>query len=711
MANDLFKRAYEGTVVATSYAEILLNQAIRQYGEDCPVAYPDCAYRLPVIFSLGGDDVQTLGDLVPVLNRVRSENVRADFTHEGAKLNGEAALYSAEIIESLNYLNGIDPFEGVEPWTGFVRDPILRSTGIQLVDFTIPGVAVIVGKARSTEEAGTLLKDLQSKGLMIFLCNEIIEQCLESGAKLGPEYYTYPVGNFTQVVHAANFALRASLAFGGVAPGKRQEHLDYQARRVRAFILALGEQDEVRIAAEFACNFLGFPVVTDQELKEEVEDWYVSVSDYKEMVQTALELRGIKLKILNIDVPVTIGPAYEGETIRKADTYLEMGGGRTEAFELVQMVDQHEIEDNKVTVFGPELDTFNEGDRTPFGIKVKIFGRKMQEDFESVLERRIHYFINYGEGLWHVAQRDSCWLRISKEAASKGFKFEDYGKILIAKYKDEFPAIVDRVEVEIYTDPAEVTKRHEEAKEIYGRRDARLATLTDENVEELYSCTLCQSFAPNHCCVVSPERVGLCGAVSWLDAKAAYEIQPNGPNQPIAKDDVIDAATGRWGTVNRFVEQATNGTVEEVALYSFMEMPMTSCGCFEAIMAIVPEANGLMITTREHGGETPCGMSFSTLAGTVGGGIQSPGFMGIGRTYVNSQKFIKAEGGIARIVWMPKSLKDYLGQEFVQRCVDEGLGEDFVNKIADESVGTSPEEILPFLEENGHPALTMDSLL
>jgi acetyl-CoA synthase len=708
MAKYLFQKAFDGAVVATSYAEILLNQAIKEHGEDTPVAYPDTAYKLPVITALSGEEVKTLKDLVPILNRIRSEKVKEDLTLEGAKTNGEAAFYAAEIIEALRYLNGNNPH--VEPWTGFLTDPVLRKFGIQLVDFTIPGVAVIIGKAKDSKAAVKIIKELQSKGIMLMLCNEIIEQLLEENVKLGIDYIAFPLGNFTQAIHAVNFALRAGLAFGGIAPGKKAEQLDYQRRRVRAFVLALGEQDEVRIAAEFGAIMLGFPVITDQPLEEEVPDWYVYQPDYDEIVKFSMELRGIKLKIVDINVPITIGPAFEGETIRKNDAFVEFGGGRTTAFELVKMVGHDEIEDGKITVIGPEIDDIEEGSKLPLGIYIKIYGRKMQEDFESVLERRVHYFINYGEGLWHVAQRDLAWVRISKEAKEKGFKFKHFGEILIAKYKSEFPAIVDRVEVIIYTDKEKVEEKIKEARASYAKRDERLAGMTDESVDEFYTCLLCQSFAPNHVCIVTPERVGLCGAVSWLDAKASYEITPTGPNQPLKKEGTIDEEKGMWKSVNEAVYKGSNKTLEEVALYTFMDMPMTSCGCFEAIMAIVPEANGLMITTREHGGMTPCGMTFSTLAGTVGGGVQSPGFMGIGKRYVLSRKFIKADGGIARIVWMPKELKDFLREEFVKRSVEEGLGEDFIDKIADETVGTSGEEILPFLEEKGHPALTMDPL-
>jgi len=703
----LFQRALNGAIVATSYAEVLLSRAIRTYGENQQVSFPDTAYFLPVISSLSGEKVTRLGELPPILNRMRYQ-IKEALSFPNARLAGEATAYSAEIIEALRYLNGAHPH--VPPWTGFLSDPLLRKFGIQLVDWTIPGQAIIMGKARTSAEAAKIVQELQAKGMMIFLVNEVIEQLLEQNMKLGVDYIAFPLGNFTQVIHAVNYALRAGMAFGGISPGRREEHRDYQRRRVRAFVLQLGEIDDVQVAAHFAAIFLGFPVICDTKLEAEIPDWYVSHPAYETMVSYAMELRGIKLKIVEIPIPVNYGPAFEGETIRRGEMYAEFGGGRTPAFELVQMVREDEITDGKVTLFGPDLDEVPEGGNLPLGLVVKIFGRKMQEDFESVLERRIHYFLNYGEGLWHVAQRDLCWLRISKDARAKGFNIRHLGELLVAKLKDEFPAIVDRVEVMLLTDREKVEQMLPVARERYAARDARLKGLTDEAVEELYSCTLCQSFAPNHVCVISPERVGLCGAVSWLDAKASCEIDPSGPNRPIIKGVAIDAERGMWQAVNDFIGEASNRSVEEVNLYTLMDKPMTSCGCFEAILAIVPEANGLMVTTREYAGNTPSGMSFSTLAGSVGGGVQIPGFMGIGRSYLLSRKFLRADGGLSRIVWMPKELKDFLGDDLRRRAEEDGLGADFVDKIADETVGIAVEEVLPFLEENRHPALNMEPL-
>ncbi len=705
---SLFKQAYDGAVIATSYAEIMLNQAISMHGPDHPVAYPDTAYHLPVIQSLSGEKVTKLGELPPILNRLRGQ-VKSNLTFENARLCGEATLYAAEVIEAVNYVHGIG--DKPKPWTGFLTDPILRQYGIKLVDWTIPGQAVIVGRAKTSKHAAQIVEELMSNGMMIFLANEIIEQLLEENMKLGVDYIAFPIGNFTQVIHAVNYALRAGMAFGGVPAGLREAHRDYQRRRVRAFVLQLGEIDDVKVAAEFGAIFLGFPVITDQPLEEELPDFFVSHPNYDDLVKFAMELRGIKVTNVKVDIPTNFGPAFEGETIRKGDMYVEMGGGRSDAFELVRMVDVEDIEDGKIEVIGPELDSFEEGSRVPLGVVVDIYGRKMQEDFESVLERRVHYFVNYAEGFWHVAQRDLCWLRISKEAAEKGVKFKHFGDILIAKFKEEFPAIVDRVQVTIYTDQDKVVEMKEEARKRYRVRDERMRGLTDDKVEEFYSCLLCQSFAPNHVCIVTPERVGLCGAVSWLDGRASYEINPTGPNRPILKGEAIDDFKGMWKSVNEAVALHSNQNIDEVNIYTLMDKPMTSCGCFEAIMAIVPEANGIMVTTREHNGQTPSGMTFSTLAGTVGGGVQTPGFMGIGRSYLVSRRFIEADGGLARIVWMPKELKDFLHDDLVEMAKEKGLGEDFINQIADETVGTTAEEILPFLEEKGHPALTMESML
>jgi acetyl-CoA synthase len=326
------------------------------------------------------------------------------------------------------------------------------------------------------------------------------------------------------------------------------------------------------------------------------------------------------------------------------------------------------------------------------------------------MERQIHLFINEAMGIFHMGQRSIIWVRISKDAFAKGFRLKHFGTILHSQMHQTYGGLLDKVAVTIYTDEAKVQSLLPEAMVAYADRDERVEGMTDESVDTFYSCTLCQSYAPTHVCVISPERLGLCGAYNWLDGKAAYEISPVGCNQPIMKGRAVDLERGQWEGINEFVYDKSNRAIERMNLYSVMEDPMTSCGCFECIMCIVPEANGFMIVNREFPGITPSGMAFSTLAGSVGGGNQTPGFLGVGRLYVTSRKFISADGGLKRLVWMPKDLKDFLKDKLDERGKEIGVP-DIADKIADETVATTSEELLDFLARVGHPVLEMESLL
>ena len=312
----------------------------------------------------------------------------------------------------------------------------------------------------------------------------------------------------------------------------------------------------------------------------------------------------------------------------------------------------------------------------------------------------------------HTGQRNQVRVRVSNAAFDAGLRLKDFAEVLYVMIMDEFDAVVDKCQVTLITDPEAAAKfRDEVAIPRYNARDDRLASMTDEAVDRYYTCILCQSFAPAHCCVVTPERLGLCGAVSWLDAKATNELNPNGPCQPIFKEGCLDERTGRYESVNAAIANATHGAVENVTLYSLLEDPMTSCGCFECICGIEPVSNGVIIVNREYSGMTPAGMTFGELASCTGGGVQTPGYMGHGRHFISSKKFCYAEGGIERIVWMPKELKDDVAER-LNKTAKELYGIDnFTDMVADETVTTDCEELLNWLTEKEHPVLGMEPLM
>ena len=732
-------------------AEAMLQKALAEKGPDTPVAFPNTAYFLPVIYGMLAHEVSTLADLEPALNYAKKllHPLPADklwVPYLGETLDsGQATLLAAEIIEGIRFVYGEEPqpYPGLEltgstnypnlSGDGHLNGPIddiqLRSWGIQLVDGRMPGFAALVGAAHSNEAAVAIVRELQKRNILIFLCGNtngrsVIDQLQEEGVEMGYDTYIVPFGKDTiSAIYPLGFATRSGLTFGGLKPGQWREILLYNKFRVFAFVLALGEVDDLKYAAAAGAISYGFPTIADTVIPEILPtgvtryehvismpwneiDGANDTEKAAKLVQKAIEVRGVKIKITEVPVPVAYGSAFEGEVVRRADMRVEFGGKKTRAFEFLRMAPMEEVEDGKIEIIGPDFADLPDGGSMDMGILMEVAGRKMQPDFEPVLERQVHYFVNGASGIQHIGQRDIAWIRISKGAADKGFTLRHFGDIVYARFHADFGAIVDKVQVKIITEPELHAKVLAEAREAYDFRNQRLANLTDEAVETFYDCTLCQSFAPTHVCLISPERLGLCGAYNWLDCKASNEINPTGPNQPVPKGTMIDPVKGYWTGTNEGAVKNSQGTVREVAMYSIMENPMTACGCFECIVMYIPEAEGVMVVSREDPSMTPAGMTFSTLAGMAGGGLQTPGVMGVGKYYLTSPKFISADGGFKRIVWMSSFLKDSMSSEFAVVAEREGIP-DLIDRIADERTVGSVEELVEWLKEREHPALGM----
>ena len=700
---------YGGSNAVAGLTEGAVNDAIAKYGADKEIAFPDTAYFFPTIYAATGVKVKTLGDLPACVGVLKSLITNQEDL--GQALNaGLATAVGAEILEGLKYVDGANPYEN-ESGIGFVPDPIIRSLGVPLVTGDIPGVAVVLGKADNAEDVVKVVKDYQSKGIMTFMVGDVIEQCAEGGVKMGLELRVIPLGHdVTSVIHVVTVAIRAALIFGNVQPGNLAALLDYTKNRVPAFVNTFGAIDSVVVSAGAGAIALGFPVVVDIDLGEnQVPGALESVCDHAETVKKSLELRNIKIKVKELPIPVAFAAAFEGEIIRKADMHNEIWSAKNPTAELVVMRELNEVEDHKITIVGPDFDQAKD---LALATYVEVAGKKMQVDFESVIERKFHAWFNYMEGVMHTGQRNQVRIRVSNAAYDAGLRLKDFAEVLYVMIMDEFDAVVDKCQITLITDAAEAEKfRDEVAMPRYNQRDDRLASMTDEAVDRYFTCIMCQSFAPAHCCVVTPERLGLCGAVSWLDAKATYELNPNGPCQPIFKEGCEDERTGRFQSVNKAISDATHGAVENVTLYSILEDPMTSCGCFECICGIEPMSNGFIVVNREYKGMTPAGMTFGELASCTGGGVQTPGYMGHGRHFISSKKFIHAEGGIERIVWMPKELKDDVGER-LNKTAKELYGIDnFTDMIADETICTDCDALYEFLQEKNHPVLAMEPLM
>jgi acetyl-CoA synthase len=734
MSKIIASAAIRGAYKIVGQAEEGWKRATDRFGANEPVGFPNTAYYLPVIYGMLGLKVEKLGDMEPVLKKcklllpppVREEHA---LPYLGPALDaGMATLFAEELIEAVRYLEYPDFYTKKEDisdnniWLGAADDVILRKRGVEFVDGTAPGFAAILGAAPTKEIAASIAQELQQKNLYVFMSagyngQRFSQQLLDAGIQIGWPTRLVSFGpDVSSTVFAMGFATRAALSFGGIQPGDFRKILIYNKDRIFAFALPMGfVSDEWYATAAGAINF-GFPVIADTPIPEILPtgittyEHVVSNIPHDKLVARAVEVRGLKVNVASIPVPVAYGAAFEGERVRGEDIYLECGGGRTAMVEWVTTKRMNEVEDGKVEVIGPDLSNVPANSKLPMAICVEVAGREMQDDFEPILERQIHHLINYAQGVMHIGQRDIAWIRISKQAVEKGFKLKHIGVILHAKLHQDFGRIFDKIQIKIYTGEADVKDKVEKARAVYKVRDARIEGMTDESTEMYYSCTLCQSFAPSHVCVISPERTGLCGSYNWMDCKASFEINPTGPNQPVPKGEVIDPKLGQWKGVNDFVIKASRGKIDHYNFYSIVFDPMTTCGCCEAIAAVLPMCNGIMTVNRDYNGMTPCGMKFTTLAGTIGGGLSTPGFVGHGKYNTTQRKFVIGDGGLLRLVWMPKMLKDELKEGLMRRGLELGCP-DLLDRIADETIGTTEDAILPFLTEKNHPALSLPPII
>jgi acetyl-CoA synthase len=710
----LISRVFSGADQWYDQATEAVNAAVDKYGLDQAVSFGNTAYFLPCIYAMLGDKITTLAEMKTLMEgkvkdlMTREQRTKSIFT------SGIASVLCCECIEACKYIEG-NPYE--MPVIGHLTDAEIREIGLPLVVDDIPGFVVMIGPAPSAEEAKELIKGYQGKGIMVFMIGKCIDQAVETNVDISFKIRIISCGyDLSSTCHVVSVALRAALIFGAITPGDWDGMWEYTMKRVHAFVNAFEPVDDQTVALGAGAIQLGFPVITNQDYNMwNVPKSLIIQTDTKKFDPTSIEARDIHIKNIPMDIPVGYAPSFEGEIIRRKDMQVEFDGSDVEenGFEFVRTLPLAEVEDHKIELIGPDLDEFEFGSKHSLAMVVEVAGKNMQTDFEPVFERKFHAFVNCLEGIMHTGQRDLIRVRVSKAAFDAGFRAKHFGEVLYAKVKSEYSAVVDKCQVKIITDH-DLVKQHRKdwAQAAYALRDKRLESLTDENVDVFYTCVLCQAFSPSHVCVVTPERLGLCGAVSWLDAKATNELDPTGACQIITKNKPIDIDMGAYEDINEAVYKYSRGALERVTLYSLLVDPMTSCGCFEVICGIEPLSNGLVLVNREHVGVSPLGMTFADLASMTGGGVQTPGFMGLGKSFIASKKFAPYEQGTKRIVWMPKALKDDVREKLDETAKALYGIENFSDMIADETIcEEDPEALMNFLTEKGHPVLELDPLM
>lgn len=673
--------AERGTQQLLTEAGHSLQQALARRGPQAGIACLNTLYYLPVALGMLAKPVQRVADLQPIFAEASSMRQR-----------GRAALLAAEIIEALRAPDG----DFLSP----VSDLQIHSWGIQLADGRMPGIALLLGRAVSPDAAWELIEELRRHNILCLLGNGVQVQLKEGDLEPASDHHVIPLGEHaSSAAHALGATVRCAMKLGGYLPGSSAEIRNYCKRRMSGFVLALGGLNEQDYAIALGAEEFGFPWIESQGGAENAAD----------LVQRCISVRGLKPKRYNVQLPMSYGPAFEGEAIPDDELHIHFGGPDCHSFVLLQVAAPDAVMDGKVEVLGPALPNRPQRGSPELGIVVTLAGSKLQSDYEPYLERQVPAYISYIRGVEFSGRPDELLLRVSKEAVASGLDLETLGRVIHARFREDFPEAVQSVQVTLITDPARHAEWLEKARTVHAKRAERLASLTDAQVDVFYACTNCRPIAPRNVSIISPERVSPCGQCTWLDAQAAFELNASGARRPIALGRPIDIQKGIWEGTNQYAQAASQGRIQQVSLYSIMETPMAACADFQCMVVLIPEANGVMVLRREDAAlVTPAGLTIETFS-SLAAGEQIPGIVGIGQSHLLSRQFLAPEGGFRRVVWMSSRLKESLWGELQAVCAREG-DPDLMQKIADERQVTTVDQLLHWLQDRGHPALEMSKM-
>jgi len=384
-----------------------LEAAAHRRGKDAPLAYPDTAYELPVVFGLTDIRVSTLADAGKVLDLAETL-VRHGATAENALDAGAATLLAADVIGAVSHENGnpfmprrrlrirFDPAKARDLPGGRLRSRGRRPDR----------------KATDPAAAAAMVRQFQEIGLLVFIAGDVVAQVDAQGVKLGEDFKTFPLGPLPAVIHAVNFAVRAGLTFGGIGRGQGAAMLSYLGNRVKAFVCALGPLDDVALAIAAGANEGGAdgPV---RPARAGDPRLLLSRPAGDGMVQAGWR-RGASSEDGEGADPHRLRSRLRRERIRKSDTHVEFGGGRSVAYELVRSAPRKRCTtgDRRRRPGSPWAARRSV---LPLGIVVRVAGRadaarlRIGPRAPHPPDRQLR------RGTMHVAQRDTTWIRVSTE--------------------------------------------------------------------------------------------------------------------------------------------------------------------------------------------------------------------------------------------------------------------------------------------------------
>lgn len=408
----------------------------------------------------------------------------------------------------------------------------------------------------------------------------------------------------------------------------------------------------------------GIPAIVSPDFPYEA-GFQTRIAGPEEVVGAVLSLGNMRLKTrrgATITLPAYANPAHAGQELRVA----AVAGGTAESYIEVRAVAE--------STLGQRGDGAGDGPAEnggvflgelagrPLGLMVLVSHDALDAPLLHYIETFAIRAIDYLDGVKASAPGGRLELRLAESAASSltvGMLTQAVQAGLLYHF-----GRLKGVRVHLDTDEGRLRRAAPAVMAAREVRDAAIGELNEETAPEFHFCTGCSTFALDHVCIITPERVPMCGR-NWVQIKAgAYLIEDDlsrsfrrrnqaNPSSTgvVPKGKCLDAARGEWEGVNEVAARESGGRIQRVFLHSLYGYPHSNCSCFLYLVFDMPSLGGYGIMHRNWEGRTPDGRTWADLA-LEAAGRQRRGIVGANLPYVRSRSFLQADGGLKKVVWM-----------------------------------------------------------
>jgi len=480
---------------------------------------------------------------------------------------------------------------------------------------------------------------------------------------------------------------RYALIYGMIEAGDAHEISHSIEEYAPGVIFIVGDLSDVERTLVQGMLALGAPVVAlndDRGLAGHVN----VVADVPAMIETAWKLPNIRARTVekvSPDVPVPVGRPLLKEQIREEDVEVKLEGSASSFL----------VAKNSPGVLGDCVQLIGSmGDAAGFSVLIELGNKAADPPITLWVEAILQRVINYAKGVKVRTEGGrTVQFLMTREARTAGFELEHLGHMIITELRNEFHAI-GPVRVTFILDEGEEERLRPEIDAFKEERSRQIKDASEDDLDSFYGCTRCRSFALAHACTVTPDRPAQCSK-PWYQLKAYAVLAPDdifNACQLVEKGECLDPVRGEYLGVNASTEERSEGRVKRVFLHSVFGHPHTACSCFQNVVYHIPEVDGLAIMNRGYEGEAPGGWTWTKLANLVAGKQYRQGAATIATAYLMSDKFLQADGGYYRVVWMTEALK---------KVALNSIPEELRGSIATEKDATTLQDLKTFLAEKG----------